>query len=175
MVQSFRRKGRLPGSKELSEFSPNTTDISKLLTTSRSAYSEGCLNEPMRIFSDISWDEDTINNLDGIDIDTTTTATTTTTIHKSISEYAVQQTIERMSNCVIGVLERPNDTIQNLNNYLPWLGEHTHLEVYNNTGGVKKGQLSKETLNAIHRVSRYERFVYDIANQLLDKQLASLK
>jgi hypothetical protein len=169
MVQGFRGMGRLKGAKSLAEFNPNTTDIALLLTKSRSAYGEGCLNEPMRIFSDIAWNEDIINNLVGIDIDTTTT----NVIHKSISEYAVQQTLERMSNCVIGILERPNETIQNLNRYLPWLGEHIYFGVHNNTGGIKKGDLSREILNAIDKVSTYERFVYDIANQLLDKQLAT--
>mmetsp|Transcript_18900 Transcript_18900/g.34101 ORF Transcript_18900/g.34101 Transcript_18900/m.34101 type:complete len:96 (-) Transcript_18900:59-346(-) len=91
---------------------------------------------------------------------------------KELAEFAVQQTIERMSQCVIGILERPDDTRKALERHLPWLAQYINFDKRINTGVVSKGNLSNETVAQIETVSQYERHVYKVANQLLDVQMS---
>lgn len=150
---------------------PDNTDIALLLTRGRSEFAEGCLNEPMRVFSDLGWNEEVVNNLDSV---VRIGEEKHDAVSRDIAEWAVQQTIQRASQCVIGILERPEDTLRLLRYYLPWLAEHVTFEERINGGRVSKGSLPNATVDAIRRVSHYERHVYDVANQLMDAQLANI-
>ena len=107
----------------MADIDPQSVNISQLLTTARTNHDEGCLNEPMRIFSDVGWNEDIVNNLDNVLIDTDGNGEYYETVSTSTAEHVVEQTIKRMSQCVIGILERPEDTKRVLKAYLPWLGD----------------------------------------------------
>ena len=151
----------------ISELDPEEVDIPGLLTTTRSIQNEGCLNEPMRIFSDVGWNEDVVNQLVGVD-------SVGTVVPPHMADFAVKQTVERMSQCVVGILERPEDTLKALQHYLPWLAEYVHLDQKHNGGMVHKGNLTQATIQSIEHVSRYERQVYDAANKLLDEQIRGI-
>jgi hypothetical protein len=126
----------------------------------------------MRIFSDVGWNEDIVNNLDNVLVDTNLECEVVST---STAEHAVEQTIKRMSQCVVGILERPEDTQTVLQAYLPWLGDIIQFQRHMNRGKVAKKNLTQTHEDDIKRVSQYESQVYNVANQLLDAQLASAR
>jgi hypothetical protein len=135
----------------------NATVLSSALTDGMSNYGEGCLHEPMRIFSDYGTNEYTINYL-----------------HQQpheVIENAMIQTVQRASKCIVGIMERCNDTQKAIQKYLPFIAPFFKCEEHKNVGKVKKGNLTGEQIHAIEQVAVYEAQVYQLANQMLDAQI----
>ncbi|CAB9510292.1 expressed unknown protein [Seminavis robusta] len=133
------------------------------LTTAMSSYGEGCLNEPMRIFSDYGNDEFIVNHLHEPNL-------------ANVANHATEQTLSRIAeHCVVGIFERCADTRAAIAKYIPFLepymnecsggGEHL------NGGNVSKGILDEEQLGVIRKLSWYEDQIYQAANRLLDVQI----
>jgi hypothetical protein len=137
----------------------NTTasQMKTYLPTAMSHYGEGCLNEPMRIFSDYGDDEMIVNKLHLQD--------------KVIAKHATRQTILRSSHCVVGVLERCNDTKAAIEHYLPFLAGSFHCGGGANQGSVSKGDLNEEQLEVLRELTKYEQLAYKAANLRLDELL----
>ncbi|CAB9510293.1 expressed unknown protein [Seminavis robusta] len=136
------------------------------LTTAMNKYGEGCLNEPMRIFSDYGDDEFIVNRLHEPHL-------------ADMANHATKQTLSRIADhCVVGVVERCNDTRAAIVKYIPFLepyinecsggGERL------NSGVVSKGELDEEQLEVLRELSWYEDEVYQEANRILDAQVESL-
>ena len=135
-------------------------DMAAKLTQARSQYGEGCLNEPMRIFSDFGDDEELVNNLTDADNDF------------GVAELALEQTIERAGRCVVGVLERCADTKATVAKHLPFLAPFFSCENHHNAGEVEKGDLSDDQMKVLLDLSLYEQRAYEKANLMLDAQMA---
>ncbi|KAL3910198.1 MAG: hypothetical protein SGARI_002241 [Bacillariaceae sp.] len=193
MVQEHHFKHQRLATYNNDEYSNNDqkhVSIPSLLIHARDTYEMGCLNEPMRIFTSVGGDERIINHLwsNGNDED----ADDDLRLLYDPSRL-VQETIQRSSQCIIGILERPNETNQLLQYYLPWLadfieftspsklvqGNNTQNEndknVVLNRGEIAKGVLPNATVAALRDVGRYEIDVYQAANRLLEQQLEQAK
>ena len=147
----------------------NTTEIDRNLNYGASAQFEGCNNEPLRLLSDFGRAEKDVNTL---------TAGTGPYVDSNGWEYgataALLSTLEHMQQCVIGVMERCEETKLVLDFYLPWLGRNfkcsaTHL----NVGKVssRSNLLSEEQIAEVKRLNELEVMTYTVANAMLDKQL----
>jgi len=134
-----------------------TTNLTSQLTSARSKYGKGCLNEPMRIFSDFGQDEPIVNNLAGADL--------------GIAELALNQTVERAGQCVVGILERCADTKLVIEKHLPFFAPYFSCDHQENTGKVEKGALSDDHLAILQELGRFEIRAYEQANLLLDAQI----
>eukprot|EP00519_Triparma_laevis_P013223 CAMPEP_0182491614 /NCGR_PEP_ID=MMETSP1321-20130603/974_1 /TAXON_ID=91990 /ORGANISM="Bolidomonas sp., Strain RCC1657" /LENGTH=139 /DNA_ID=CAMNT_0024693901 /DNA_START=609 /DNA_END=1028 /DNA_ORIENTATION=+ len=135
-------------------------EIRSGLLHGRYQYGEGCLNEPMRIFSDIGINEDLVNEL--------------ATIDPAIAELAMSQTIERSGTCVVAILERCEDSKIAIAKYLPFLAEFYACDSqYVNEGKVGKGELSEEQIGVIKDVGKFEFLAYEQANLMLDEQMSN--
>ena len=129
------------------------------LPTAMSNYGEGCLNEPMRIFSDYGNDESIVNHLHEPGFE-------------NMAHHAVDETLSRVAqHCVVGILERCSDTKVAISKYLPFLNPYFRCAEKANKGRVVKGQLEVEQEQAIKELAKHEYQVYEEANHLLDAQL----
>eukprot|EP00593_Proboscia_inermis_P013327 CAMPEP_0171316226 /NCGR_PEP_ID=MMETSP0816-20121228/71306_1 /TAXON_ID=420281 /ORGANISM="Proboscia inermis, Strain CCAP1064/1" /LENGTH=137 /DNA_ID=CAMNT_0011807951 /DNA_START=138 /DNA_END=548 /DNA_ORIENTATION=- len=131
--------------------------MARNLVTARSSEGEGCLNEPMRIFSDFGPNEDIVNDLVGAGED--------------IANIALNQTIERAGKCVVGILERCDDTKEVIASYLPFLAPYFKCSNHHQKGKVPKGDLDDDQVDAVLKLAKYEQRVYKQANIMLDTQL----
>eukprot|EP00977_Amphora_coffeiformis_P021647 scaffold9676_cov200-Amphora_coffeaeformis.AAC.4 len=89
----------------------------------------------------------------------------------AVVDNAMNQTIKRVSQCIVGVLERCEDTKKALEKHLPWFAPYFICEERLNTGKVKKEGLNSNQTKVIEELAVSEIEMYKIANKLLDIQM----
>jgi len=141
--------------KQFSELTPE--EVSTYLVTGRSRYGEGCLNEPMRMFSDYGMNEDTVNNLHAQP--------------DAVINHALRQTITRAGTCIVGIMERCDDTQKALMKHMPSVAPFFRCSLHRKRGRVKKGTLDGKQSEAVAEAAKYEAEIYKLANKILDLQM----
>lgn len=137
-----------------------------------SQYGFGCNNEPLRDLSNKGIYEEDINEL---------TSGTPADPWRDAEGWALdaantlEQTLEHLAeHCVVGVLERCEDTKTSLDFFFPWLASDFRCgsgEVHKNGFRGKKEVPTPAELAEIKRQNQLEIMAYDVANRLLDAQL----
>ena len=80
-------------------------------------------------------------------------------------------------HCVVGVMERCEDTKASVEFFFPWLAESFDCGMHYRPGGLWKGggsahsDLTRAQEAEIKRQNQLEYMAYDVANRLLDAQL----
>ena len=140
------------------------------LADGRSDFDEGCNNEPLRVLSDSGRAEEMINTL---------TSGTGGEPWRDADGWALDAaaTLERTlahltEHCVVGVLERCEDTKASVEFFFPWLAASFDCGVHLwKRGGSAHSDLTRAEEAEIKRQNQLEYMAYDVANRLLDAQL----
>ena len=140
------------------------------LAEGMNSYDEGCNNEPLRLMSDSGRAEEKVNKLtsgtgrepwcdaDGWALDAAAT---------------LERTLAHLTeHCVVGVLERCEDTKASVEFFFPWLAASFDCGVHlNKYSGSAHSDLTRSEEAEIKHQNRLEYMAYDVANRLLDAQL----
>lgn len=140
------------------------------LAEGMSPYDEGCNNEPLRLLSDSGRAEEKVNKL---------TSGTGGEPWRDADGWALDAvaTLERTlahltEHCVVGVLERCEDTKASVEFFFPWLAASFDCGVHlNGHSGSAHSDLTRAEEAEIKRQNQLEYMAYDVANRLLDAQL----
>ena len=114
----------------LHETAPATLEAA--LPAARSAYGEGCNNEGLRVFSDGGRAEGPLGALTAAPAATGTGGVG----WAAGAPQVLEQALEHMGRCTVGVLERCNDTRRAVEAAFPWLAPFELCERHVNVGGV---------------------------------------
>lgn len=145
-------------------------EIRRMLPLGMSFYDEGCNNEPLRILSDSGRSEQKVNVL--------TSNLTDAAVFDPKSGWAfdavgtLARTFEHMETCVIGVLERCEETEKVIAFYFPWFDRFScsvHLNV--NSKHKPASDLHPDVVDEVKRQNALEVLAYETANAMLDAQL----
>ena len=155
----FVQTSQLQGARLMSNMTEE--EVEWMLPGGRSKVTEGCNNEAARVFSQAGLREDMLGKL-------TLDGAFSTPVSKIVAEI-----VQRLSNCVVGILERCNDTMANIRRHLPWLVPHYHcdLQMIHAATTRDTGTLSAGLSRVILRQNAVDETVYHFANELLNKQL----
>lgn len=137
--------------------------IESELPTAMSSYGEGCNNEALRVLSNSGRAEESVNWL------------TSRKQWSPASSVVLQETLEHMQHCVVGVMERCEDTQKAVRGFFPWFSTFDCADTKNQTGTVPHDPASDEVQKEIQRQNVLEMSVYKVANAMLDAQLAELE
>ena len=156
--------------------------LDALLPHAYSIYNEGCNHETARLIAAVGIDEARVNTLtSGID-------------HLPEALGALGDVLEQLPKCVIGVIERCDETMRNLHLHLPWLAPY-----YNcsrppkppcNASGLSllyRGEMNMmcaptspvdaaedaRRRRVVYRHNAVDELAYAFANRLLDSQLSA--
>ena len=142
--------------------------LQRILPSVRSKYTCGCNNEAARVLSSFGMDELMLGSL---------------TLDGRFSRTAanvVSEVLGRLSTCVIGILERCNDTMANVHKHLPWLAPHYHCSKRIANKGTTElgacqpttnGESTRAREQIVLRQNAVDETAYAFANELLDLQL----
>mmetsp|Transcript_20884 Transcript_20884/g.61713 ORF Transcript_20884/g.61713 Transcript_20884/m.61713 type:complete len:192 (-) Transcript_20884:76-651(-) len=147
--------------KDLASYS--ASQLREALATGMSHFGEGCNNEPLRILSDAGTNEERVNRL------TAENGASCGAAGWSMDVVGVlDRTLHRASRCVVGVLERCEETAEVLSHFAPWFemscGKHLNANPHSSA-------LSEDARREILRQNAAEVAAYKAANILLDAQL----
>mmetsp|Transcript_2496 Transcript_2496/g.3446 ORF Transcript_2496/g.3446 Transcript_2496/m.3446 type:complete len:328 (-) Transcript_2496:209-1192(-) len=141
--------------------SQNVSFVRKVLPTALSDVGEGCNNEFARVFSSSGKADMKMNTL-----------TSDNTASVAV-EFVLNETLNHMSRCVIGVLERCEDTAKAVSYFLPWFKSFS-CKVHMNKNRLDKTIYPKME-DELRRQNHLDVVVYELANKLLDAQVARAK
>jgi len=158
MIQA--NKGSVAPPPPISKMSASA--IASELPTAMSTYGEGCNNEALRVFSNSGRAEESVNWL------------TSRQQWSPSSSVMLQETLEHMQHCVVGVLDRCEETQKVVHGFFPWFSSFNCKETKNQTSEVPHDPASPEVQKEIQRQNVLEMSVYKVANAMLDAQLAEL-
>eukprot|EP00316_Scyphosphaera_apsteinii_P023901 CAMPEP_0119314860 /NCGR_PEP_ID=MMETSP1333-20130426/34069_1 /TAXON_ID=418940 /ORGANISM="Scyphosphaera apsteinii, Strain RCC1455" /LENGTH=340 /DNA_ID=CAMNT_0007320059 /DNA_START=109 /DNA_END=1131 /DNA_ORIENTATION=- len=151
-------------------------ELDRLLPNMFSMWGEGCNNEAARVLSSVGMDDARVNRLN------LSKASPMVTVGLG----ALHEVLHELPKCIIGVLERCEDTMANLRAHLPWLARayDCNTQVMN-TGAMflpRNGSLPpdrKQTPHwarlaaVVHRHNVVDEVAYRFANKILDMQLGA--
>jgi hypothetical protein len=90
--------------------------------------------------------------------------------------HELNRTLARAGRCVAGVLERCADTREVLSHFVPWLNFSCNVSANRSPAAhTSRRPLSPEALLEIRRQNAAELAAYEVANLLLDAQLAATR
>ena len=146
----------------------NATALRAALPVARSLQREGCNNEPYRVLGPFSrGDEDAVSSLTSADAASDV----------DVATDALFKTLEHAGRCVVGVLERCDDTAEVLAHFQPWAAavagsECAHDATMLQRGSTARAGLDAAQVDAVRRENALEVHAYAAANAMLDAQLA---
>lgn len=151
------------GEKQAEIGSMDAVQLASKLPTAMSSYGEGCNNEALRVLSSTS-SEEVVNTL------------TSDPEHWSpAAPVLLEETLHHMQKCVVGVVERCDDTMRAVHAYFPWFKDFDCKRTQERKGQVKPHKMSSDVEAEIGRQNMLEQSVYEVANALLDAQLQRLQ
>jgi len=138
----------------------SVAEVGSQLSNAMSRYGEGCNNEALRVFSSSGRSEEVINAL---------------TPESLVAPALLTETLEHMQQCVVGVLERCDDTMEAVRGLLPWFSSYNCSEL-SRVGKIRpaKEHVKDDVGKEIARQNALDESVYKVANALLDAQLSYL-
>lgn len=144
------------------------SNASSYLRFGESIYGEGCNNEGLRVLSDAGGGE-AVNGLtagDDLDADGDGWAPG--------AAAAFRQALARASSCVVGVLERCEETVEVLVAHFPWLAGLS-CDLHANNASLHGPPPPPAHAAEIMRLNALDGLLYDVANRQLDAQLAVVR
>mmetsp|Transcript_16933 Transcript_16933/g.21940 ORF Transcript_16933/g.21940 Transcript_16933/m.21940 type:complete len:351 (+) Transcript_16933:249-1301(+) len=172
----FLKVGRARGARPFAQYTVD--ELKNILPRAESIQAEGCNNEPMRLFSDLSSADTKINTLTTGPI----SGDVGTTDHAYDEEgwdldtnFILNNTVRHMQHCVIGISERCEDTRRVIQFFFPWFTSFS-CEVYSNRGkfSADDNLLTPGVISEVKRQNALEIILYNIANLTLDVQLQAI-
>ncbi|KAG8460033.1 hypothetical protein KFE25_014178 [Diacronema lutheri] len=144
-------------------------ELREALPLALDEYGHGCNNEALRIFADAGQAETTVNNATAAD--------------RRAAPALLDSALRNMQRCVVGVLERCEETVEALSATYPWIPRLPCARRANSyganvrAGGALAAGLSyaPDALAEVARQNALEEHVYAVANAMLDAQLAMLR
>jgi len=173
----FLKVGRARGARPFAQYTVD--ELKNILPRAESIQAEGCNNEPMRLFSDLSSADTKINTLTTGPI----SGDVGTTDHAYDEEgwdldtnFILNNTVRHMQHCVIGISERCEDTRRVIQFFFPWFTSFS-CEVYSNRGkfSADDNLLTPGVISEVKRQNALEIILYNIANLTLDVQLQAIQ
>lgn len=137
--------------------------LAQALPQAMSMYGEGCNNEALRVLSNSGSSEEVVN-----------AATSGPDSSSSMAPVLLEETLGHMQQCVVGVLERCEDTMRAVRGYFPWFSNFDCKNFRERQGKIKKSTLSPAIEAEVARQNMLEESVYEVGNALLDAQLLRL-
>mmetsp|Transcript_85668 Transcript_85668/g.156038 ORF Transcript_85668/g.156038 Transcript_85668/m.156038 type:complete len:420 (+) Transcript_85668:53-1312(+) len=139
------------------------SDLAAELPGAMSSYGEGCNNEAIRVLSNSGRAEESVNGL------------TSDQQWSSMAPMLLEETLDHMQRCVVGVLERCEDTEKAVHGFFPWFSSFDCKNSKLRQGAIPHAQVKPEVQKEIERQNALDLSVYEVANAMLDAQLAELE
>ena len=81
--------------------------------------------------------------------------------------------MERAGKCVVGVLERCEDTKLAISRHIPFFAPFFNCAANKlNSGEIERGKLTDDHVHVLRNLGRYEITAYEVANLMLDEQIS---
>lgn len=142
------------------------------LPTAMSIFAEGCNNEPLRILSDSGRAEEKVNTLTATD-DAITAHPGTDWALDAVGTLA--RTLEHMDMCVVGVVERCDETRRVVRHYFPWFVDfRCDIKERVSKRSSHPESFRPDVIAEVKRQNALEVLAYEAANSMLDAQLAAI-